>query len=378
MRDPGASPKPLQRRADDYASPAWSTEPASPPGPGGPGSDPDAQGKPAGREGPHGRYDGEKRADRRAWSTAEDPAGNGGEHQERQDGKRGSDAKAAETIAHARGGSETESCVDASRSKRALYQEAKDAGIDGRSAMTKEELVEALRKHRATSSRREPATPQVLRPGRRPRTGRQSRSKGQPPLSEINSAEIVGPAPDSGRPEQCAIVYKGSRRHGEFDVVVTEADGSRRSVARSPAFRTPRLGALRRQGAARVAHELVVRRLEVWGWLPVDSRGAWHELRCVRLCAARLGTARSLVTVVREAGQARFVADELDTYGNPNPLALSVPFGAPRFLRIRPSRHARGALKQLIRHMESEGWKVAGPVGKDWYAISLWRRVSMS
>jgi hypothetical protein len=159
-------------------------------------------------------------------------------------------------------------------------------------------------------------------------------------------------------------------------VVVTEAGGSRRSVARSPAFRTPRLGALGRQAAARVAHELVVRRLEACGWWPVDSGGAWHELRCVRLRTAGVGTARSLVTVAREAGQARFVAEELDTYGTPNPLALSVPFGAPRFLRVRPSRQARGALKQLIRRMESEGWKVAGAVGKDWYAISLWRPVS--
>jgi hypothetical protein len=66
---------------------------------------------------------------------------------------------------------------------------------------------------------------------------------------------------------------------------------------------------------------------------------------------------RSLVTVVREAGQAQFMAEELDTYGSPTPLLVSPAFDAPRFRRVRPSVEAKAALKQLVRRMESgAGW----------------------
>jgi hypothetical protein len=157
-------------------------------------------------------------------------------------------------------------------------------------------------------------------------------------------------------------------------VVVTDSGGSRRSVARSPAFRATRFRGLRRPGVARVAHELLVRRLEACGWLPVDSAGPWHELGFVRLRTSGMRAVRSLVTVVRQAGQARFLAEELDTYGKPTPLVLSVPFRTPPFVRVRQSAQAKTALEELVRHLESDGWRVAGVVGKEWYAISLWRR----
>jgi hypothetical protein len=243
--------------------------------------------------------------------------------------------------------------VDASKSKRELYQEAKNAGIEGRSAMSKEELIEALRSQQATSSLREPATRQDL--------------------GEFDLGQRARPALDARRPDRCAIVYQGSGRHGEFHVVVTEADGSRKSVARSPAFRAPRAGAVRRRGATRVAHDLLVRRLEACGWWPAGSGGTWYELGFVRLRTAGMGTVRSLVTLVRDAGQARFVAEKLDTYGNPTPLVMSAPFRAPRLRAVRPSPHAKAALKQLVMNMEPQGWKVGPAVGKDWYAISLWR-----
>jgi hypothetical protein len=196
----------------------------------------------------------------------------------------------------------------------------------------------------------------------------------RPALSELDWAEAVRPAADARGPDRCALVYRESRRHGEFEVVLTESGGSRRSVARSPAFRRPRFGGLRRRGAARVAHELLVQRLEACGWWPVDSGGPWHELGFVRLRTPGMRKVRSVLTVVREAGRARFVAEELDTYGNPTPLVLSVPFRAPRFLPVRPSRPARAALEQLVRRMEPDGWSVAAAVGKEWYAISFWRR----
>jgi hypothetical protein len=242
--------------------------------------------------------------------------------------------------------------VDASMSKSELYEEARNAGIEGSSTMKKEQLIEALRQCRAANSRREPATPEMPAHSKAPR-----------------------PAADARGPDRCGIVYKGSGRYGEFHAVVTETDGPRRSVARSPAFRAPRFGRLRRRGSARIAHELLVSRLEACGWWPVDSGGPWHELGFVRLRGEGGRGKRSMVTVVREAGQARFVAEELDTYGNPTPLMLSAQFRAPRFRGVRRSAQANAALKQLVRRMESEGWKAAAVVGQNWFAISLWRPV---
>jgi HEAT repeat protein len=192
---------------------------------------------------------------------------------------------------------------------------------------------------------------------------------------EVDWAEAPRRPADVPSAARCALIYRESRRHGEFEVVLTESDGSHKSVARSPAFRRPRFGGLRRRGAARVAHELLVRRLAACGWRPVDSGGRWHEVGFVR--RRTLGTRKvpAVVTVVREAGRARFVAEELDTYGNPTPLALSVPFRARRFLPVRPSKPARAALEQLVRRMEPDGWWVTAAGGKEWYAISFWRSI---
>lgn len=237
--------------------------------------------------------------------------------------------------------------VDASMSKSDLYNEARKAGIEGRSGMAKEQLVEALREHRARGLLREPA-------------------------GDIGSPEVARPRADARGPDRCAIVYKPSGPNGEFIVVVPDTGGSPTCVARSPAFRAPSFGPVRRWGPARVAHELLVSRLEACGWWAVDASGMWHALVFARLPGEDEHRMRSLVTVVREAGQARFVAEELDTYGSPTPLLVSPAFDTPRFRRVRPSMQAKAALKQLVRCMEAGGW-MAGPVGKHWYAISLWR-----
>ena len=255
-------------------------------------------------------------------------------------------------------GGEPSPDVDAMKSRRALYEEAKNAGIAGRSAMNKEQLVEALRSRRAisvsrgsapTAARRRP-----LRSGRKPATA---------------------PRPPAG-PDRCEIVYEESGRYGEFHVVVTETDGSPRSVSRSPAFRAPRSGRLRRRGAARVAHELLVARLEARGWWPVDAGGPWHALKFVRLPGEGMSRRRSVVTVVRDGGNARFVAEELDNFGNPTPLGVSAPFGARRFGRLRASPRAKTALRQLVERMDAEGWRPAPGVGRAWYEISLGRPVA--
>jgi hypothetical protein len=240
--------------------------------------------------------------------------------------------------------------VDASLSKSHLYNEARHAGIKGRSTMTKEQLVEALRDHRARGLLREQA-------------------------GDIGSAELAGPRADARRPDRCAIVYKPAGRNGEFIVVVPETGGSPTCVARSPAFRAPRFGPVRGWGAARVAHELLVSRLEACGWSVVDAGGMWHAVVFARRPGEDERRMCCVVSVVREAGQARFVVEELDIYGSPRPLLVSPAFDTPRFRRVRPSMAAKAALKQLVRRMESAGW-MAGPVGKHWYAISLRRPVS--
>src|SRR5919109_1061675 len=68
--------------------------------------------------------------------------------------------------------------VDASMLKSELYNEARNAGIEGRSAMNKEQLVEALRQRQDTSSPGEPATA----------------TERQPARSELDSREVVPPA----------------------------------------------------------------------------------------------------------------------------------------------------------------------------------------
>src|SRR5919108_2309919 len=223
--------------------------------------------------------------------------------------------------------------------------------------MNKEELAEALRARRAISESHASASTEAPR--------RPTRSVRKP-----------GPAPrPPARPDRCAIVYEESGRYGEFHVVVTETDGSRRSVSRSPAFRAPRSGRLRRRGAARVAHELLVTRLEACGWWPVDASGPWHALAFVRLPGEGMSRRRSLVMVARDRGKARFVAEELDTFGNPTPLVVSAPFGARRFGRLRASPRAKTALSELVKRMDADGWRPAPGVGEAWYEISLGRSV---
>lgn len=244
--------------------------------------------------------------------------------------------------------------VDVSKSKRELYQEAKEAGIEGRSAMSKEQLAEALQRHHAAISSRRP-TRQAPGAAGRTGSGRQLR-----PDRERVSRE----------PERCAVVYRGSDREGEFHVVVTEADGSLRSAARSPAFRV-RAGEIPRNGTARAAHELLVQRLVASGWWPAGSGEAWPTLEFVRVDPTGEDDARSLITVVREGGQARFVAEELDNFGNPRPIVASDAFSAPRLLPVRPTRQAKAALNQLLELLEPDGWEVAEQIGSEWYAISL-------
>jgi cation transport regulator ChaB len=96
----------------------------------------------------HEQYDSEERAHRTAFSAVKHVAEKKGDHWERKDSKGPSDPQARRKGAAARrGGGRTYGGVDAGKSKEELYEDAKKAGIEGRSNMSKHDLAEALRKH---------------------------------------------------------------------------------------------------------------------------------------------------------------------------------------------------------------------------------------
>jgi len=102
----------------------------------------------------HEQYDSEERAHRTAWASVKNVAEKKGDHWEPKDETGPSDDQAAKGGAEARRGGQTAGGIDANKSKQELYEDAKRAGIDGRSEMDKRELVEALRKHSDRETRR--------------------------------------------------------------------------------------------------------------------------------------------------------------------------------------------------------------------------------
>ncbi len=96
----------------------------------------------------HEQYHDEERAHRTAFAAVKHVAEKRGDHWELKDSKGPSDPQAARGgEAARRGGGKTYGGVDAGKPKDALYEDAKRAGIDGRSKMSKDELADALRRH---------------------------------------------------------------------------------------------------------------------------------------------------------------------------------------------------------------------------------------
>ena len=94
-------------------------------------------------------YEGnEQRAHRAAWASVKHIAEKHGDHWELKDEPGPSDEQAARGGRSARDRPlETAGGVNANKSKDELLEDARRADIPGRSKMTKDELVEALRKH---------------------------------------------------------------------------------------------------------------------------------------------------------------------------------------------------------------------------------------
>jgi cation transport regulator ChaB len=96
----------------------------------------------------HEQYDSEERAHRTAYDAVKHVAEKRGDHWELKDSKGPSDPQAALSGAAARRGEgKTYGGVDASKPKDELYEQARQAGIQGRSDMSKDELADALRRH---------------------------------------------------------------------------------------------------------------------------------------------------------------------------------------------------------------------------------------
>jgi len=94
------------------------------------------------------QYDSEERAHRTAWASVKHIAEKKGDHWELKDEYGPSDPPAARGGKAARDRPrETAGGVDANKTKADLEQDAREADIPGRSKMSKDELVEALKRH---------------------------------------------------------------------------------------------------------------------------------------------------------------------------------------------------------------------------------------
>jgi cation transport regulator ChaB len=95
----------------------------------------------------HETYDSEERAHRAAWASVKHVAEKKGDHWEPKEHMGPSDPRAAQGGGAARDSSApTYGGIDASKPRDELYEQAREAGVQGRSKMTKDELARALQR----------------------------------------------------------------------------------------------------------------------------------------------------------------------------------------------------------------------------------------
>jgi cation transport regulator ChaB len=100
-------------------------------------------------------YHDEARAHRTAWAAVKHVAEKKGDHWEPKEEYGPSDEQAARGGPAARDNPRpTAGGVDAGKSKDQLVDEAREAGISGRSKMSKDELVDALRRYNDRETRK--------------------------------------------------------------------------------------------------------------------------------------------------------------------------------------------------------------------------------
>ena len=99
-------------------------------------------------------YGSGERAGRTAYASLKHSFEKVGDHWEEKGEKGPSDRQAAKGGASARRGGKTAGGVDANASKSHLYDVAKRLGVQGRSRMSKDELVEAIQKANDRETRR--------------------------------------------------------------------------------------------------------------------------------------------------------------------------------------------------------------------------------
>src|SRR5690242_5352581 len=95
-----------------------------------------------------------ERAHRTAFSALKHSYEKVGDHWEGKDGKGPSDQQAEKGGSSARKGGKTAEGVDANASKSHLYDVAKKLDIDGRSTMSKDDLVHAIKKANRSKTRK--------------------------------------------------------------------------------------------------------------------------------------------------------------------------------------------------------------------------------
>ncbi|HEX6335986.1 MAG TPA: ChaB family protein [Jiangellaceae bacterium] len=95
-----------------------------------------------------------ERAHRTAFAALKHEFKKVGDHWEPKDGKGPSDAQARRSTPESRTSRKTAGGVDANASKKDLYATASKLGIDGRSKMSKSELVDAIKRENARRTRR--------------------------------------------------------------------------------------------------------------------------------------------------------------------------------------------------------------------------------